>query len=206
MDEDFANMAPMQRSLESPAFRGVPINYQERRIWHFNEQVDRMIGVERIPPELRVEQLLRQVRRRLTSWPIGWRSSPTPRTTTAGRSTRTSGTRWTTCSSPTPPPTWGGRSTGARRSRRASARRGFEPLDDSQHLVATHQVRVDGDEATCRCYLQAQHVRAGVEGGDTFLFAGRYEDRFERTSDGWRIRHRTIVRMWTDGNPAVVRH
>ncbi len=89
---------------------------------------------------------------------------------------------------------------------KARIRSALEPLDDSQHLVATHQVRVDGDEATCRCYLQAQHVRAGVEGGDTFMFAGRYEDRFERTSDGWRIRHRTIVRMWTDGNPAVVRH
>jgi hypothetical protein len=58
MQEDFANMAPMQRSLESPGLRGIPINYQERRIWHFNEQVDRMIGIERIPPELRVAQLL----------------------------------------------------------------------------------------------------------------------------------------------------
>ena len=58
MDEDFMNMAPMQRSLESPAFRGMPINYQERRIWHFNEQLDRVIGIERIPEELRVEQLL----------------------------------------------------------------------------------------------------------------------------------------------------
>ena len=37
---------------------GIPINYQERRIWHFNEQVDRMIGIDRIPPSLRVEQLL----------------------------------------------------------------------------------------------------------------------------------------------------
>jgi phenylpropionate dioxygenase-like ring-hydroxylating dioxygenase large terminal subunit len=58
MGEDFENMAPMQRSLESPALTGIPINYQERRIWHFNEQVDRMIGIERIPPSLRVEQLL----------------------------------------------------------------------------------------------------------------------------------------------------
>jgi hypothetical protein len=58
MDEDFANMAPMQRSVESPALRGVPLNYQERRIWHFHEQLDRMIGVDRIPAELRVQPLL----------------------------------------------------------------------------------------------------------------------------------------------------
>ena len=58
MQEDFWNMAPMQKSLESPAMRGMPINYQERRIWNFHEEVDRLIGIERIPKELRVEQLL----------------------------------------------------------------------------------------------------------------------------------------------------
>jgi len=58
MAEDTRNMAPMQRSLESPAMRGVTINYQERRIWHFNEQIDRMIGPERVPAGLAVPPLL----------------------------------------------------------------------------------------------------------------------------------------------------
>ena len=52
------NMAPMQESMESPALTGIPINYQERRIWHLHEQIDRMIGVENIPEELRVTPLL----------------------------------------------------------------------------------------------------------------------------------------------------
>ena len=58
MAEDEMNMAPIQRSMESPALRGIPINYQERRIWHLHEQIDRVIGVQRIPPEMRVEPLL----------------------------------------------------------------------------------------------------------------------------------------------------
>ena len=58
MYEDVWNMEPMQRSLESPAMSGVPINYQERRIWWFNEEIDRVIGPERIPEHLRVPQLL----------------------------------------------------------------------------------------------------------------------------------------------------
>jgi len=58
MAEDFWNMAPMQKSLESPAMRGVPINYQERRIWHFHEQLDTMVGRDRIPTELQVAQLI----------------------------------------------------------------------------------------------------------------------------------------------------
>ncbi len=97
-----------------------------------------------------------------------------------------------------------GRPLDGRESIKARIRHALEHLDDSQHLVATHQVRVLGDEATCRCYLQAQHVRGDVDGGDTFMYAGRYEDRFVRTADGWRIQHRDLVPMWTAGNPAVV--
>jgi hypothetical protein len=80
----------------------------------------------------------------------------------------------------------------------------LERLDDSQHLVGNHEVFVDGDTATHRCYLQAQHVRHGVDGGPNFIVAGRYEDGFVRTDVGWRIAHRRLVTMWTEGNVAVV--
>ena len=58
MEEDRRNMEPMQRSLESPAMRGINVNYQERRIWNFHEQIDRTIGIDRIPEHLRVAQVL----------------------------------------------------------------------------------------------------------------------------------------------------
>ncbi len=58
MDEDMQNMAPMQRSMESPALRGLPLNYQERRIYHFHEQLDRTIGVDHIAEPLRVQPVL----------------------------------------------------------------------------------------------------------------------------------------------------
>lgn len=81
----------------------------------------------------------------------------------------------------------------------------LENLDDSQHLVGNHEVVVDGDSATHRCYLQAQHVRHAAVGGPNYIVAGRYEDRLLRTPDGWRIAHRTLVVMWTEGNLAVAR-
>ncbi len=84
-------------------------------------------------------------------------------------------------------------------------RSALEPLDASHHLIGNHQVTVDGDRATCRCYLQAQHVRQGTQGGSNYIFAGRYEDNLVRTAAGWRIARRTLVRVWSDGNPAVVR-
>ena len=77
-------------------------------------------------------------------------------------------------------------------------------LDVTQHLVGNHQVRVDGDTATHRCHLQSQHVKRGTEGGDNYLIGGIYEDRLTRTPDGWRIAHRTLTGIWTDGNAAVI--
>ena len=78
-------------------------------------------------------------------------------------------------------------------------------LDDSQHIVATHQIQIDGDTATSRCYLHAQHIRQAADGGPHYVVAGRYEDDLIRTADGWRIKHRTLAVMWTEGNLAVVR-
>jgi 3-phenylpropionate/cinnamic acid dioxygenase small subunit len=77
------------------------------------------------------------------------------------------------------------------------------PLSRTQHLVTNFAVVLDGDEATSRCYLHAQHVRAGLPDGEQFIIAGRYSDRFVRTTDGWRIRERRLDRWWTAGNPAV---
>jgi hypothetical protein len=95
---------------------------------------------------------------------------------------------------------------GAIKQRIASA---LGPLDDSQHMVNTHQIHVTADTATSRCYLHAQHVRhaAADQGtlGPNFVVAGRYEDRLVRTADGWRIAHRDLITMWTAGNVAVVR-
>lgn len=81
----------------------------------------------------------------------------------------------------------------------------LEPLDDSQHLVGNHEVVLDGATATHRCYLHAQHIRAAVNGGPHYIVAGRYDDELARTADGWRITHRTLKVMWSEGNPSVVR-
>ena len=77
------------------------------------------------------------------------------------------------------------------------------PLSRTQHLVGTFVVDVQGDEATSSCHLHAQHVRTGVPGGEKYVIAGRYADRFARTQDGWRIRERRLDRWWTAGNAAV---
>ena len=88
---------------------------------------------------------------------------------------------------------------------KARVRRALEGLDVSQHLIGNHEIAITGDRATGRCYLQAQHVRDAAPGPPNFIVAGRYDDRYVRTSDGWRIERRELTFMWTEGNPAVAR-
>lgn len=56
--EDLQFAEAIQQSLQSPGFKGIPLNYQERRIYHWHEELDRRIGVERVPPALRVQPRL----------------------------------------------------------------------------------------------------------------------------------------------------
>ena len=58
VEEDVSFVAPIQESLRSRGFRGVPLSYQERRIYHWHEALDRRIGPDRVPPTLRVTPVL----------------------------------------------------------------------------------------------------------------------------------------------------
>lgn len=58
LDEDLQFAPQIQESLESPGFKGMTLCYQERRIYHYHEEIDRRIGLNRLPAELRVEPKL----------------------------------------------------------------------------------------------------------------------------------------------------
>jgi phenylpropionate dioxygenase-like ring-hydroxylating dioxygenase large terminal subunit len=56
--EDLSVLPGMQRSIDAGSLEAVRLGYQERRIYHLHESIDRMIGTERIPERLRVEPVL----------------------------------------------------------------------------------------------------------------------------------------------------
>jgi hypothetical protein len=58
MAEDYANLEPIQRSMEHAAHGRQVINYQERRIWHVHAWIDKIIGPDLVPEALRVPDLL----------------------------------------------------------------------------------------------------------------------------------------------------
>ena len=55
--------------------------------------------------------------------------------------------------------------------------------DYTQHIIADHQVEVDGDTATSRANVHATHVL----GADHWIFLGDYEHHLVRTEAGWKI-------------------
>ncbi len=55
-DTQFAEQ--IQGAVESPGFRGMHLNYQERRIYHWHEELDRRIGREQVPDALAIEPRL----------------------------------------------------------------------------------------------------------------------------------------------------
>lgn len=77
-------------------------------------------------------------------------------------------------------------------------------LDATQHFLGNATVTsLEGDRATARSYVWAQHVLNGTLGGDLFVVGGQYRDELVRIDGSWRIHRRHLQRIWTDGNPAV---
>jgi phenylpropionate dioxygenase-like ring-hydroxylating dioxygenase large terminal subunit len=58
LEEDTQFAPRIQESVETAGFKGIYLSYQERRIYHWHEELDRRIGVERVPEALRVKPTL----------------------------------------------------------------------------------------------------------------------------------------------------
>jgi phenylpropionate dioxygenase-like ring-hydroxylating dioxygenase large terminal subunit len=58
MDEDLQFLEWQQRAVLSRGFVGYRLSYMERRIYYAHESIDRVIGAERIPEELRAVPML----------------------------------------------------------------------------------------------------------------------------------------------------
>jgi phenylpropionate dioxygenase-like ring-hydroxylating dioxygenase large terminal subunit len=55
-DTEFGNW--IQKSVESYGFKGVPLSYQEARIYYWHQSADQVIGVENIPADLHVPPVI----------------------------------------------------------------------------------------------------------------------------------------------------
>jgi len=75
----------------------------------------------------------------------------------------------------------------------------------SQHLLGNYEIHIDGDHAEAVTKARVIHVGAGPRADLTpYEAIGVYRDRLVRTSDGWRIIHRTFDVHISIGDIAVL--
>ena len=58
LEEDTQFAPRIQESVETAGFSGMYVSYQERRIYHWHEELDRRIGAANVPEHLRVRPVL----------------------------------------------------------------------------------------------------------------------------------------------------
>jgi hypothetical protein len=80
------------------------------------------------------------------------------------------------------------------------------PLDTS-HTASNIRITVNGDSATLKAYVMAQHFLPG-EGPRPdrtrhALLMNRYDADLVRDGDMWRISRLTIDNVWFEGDPSV---
>ncbi len=69
-------------------------------------------------------------------------------------------------------------------------------VDITAHLIGNIIIVLNGDIASTESYLHAAHrVRRGGETIDCFVGA-RYQDRFERRNNEWKIAERVLIYDW----------
>ena len=77
-------------------------------------------------------------------------------------------------------------------------------LDAIHHLITSHVISLNGDEATCAANMQGIHVLANASGGPIWSVGGRHDYDLKWTADGWRIAGWKFSIQWATGNMNII--
>lgn len=75
----------------------------------------------------------------------------------------------------------------------------------TQHLLGNFRIFVDGDSATCECYVRAAHAGCGEQSSLTYEVWAEYRDTLHRTEEGWRILERKMVVFHESGSRNILK-
>jgi hypothetical protein len=79
------------------------------------------------------------------------------------------------------------------------------PIDILHHNITTHNIWLDGDQATGEAYVLAMHRIQRPAGPFDVLIGGRYLDRYTRVAGQWKFAHRAILADWAHvQDPSII--
>jgi len=79
-------------------------------------------------------------------------------------------------------------------------RRSLSGFKSTQHISTNHVITINGDEAMCVSYMQAQHYLPAESGSNCFTLGGYYTNTLVRTPRGWKIHKCKLTIAWSEGN------
>jgi 3-phenylpropionate/cinnamic acid dioxygenase small subunit len=75
----------------------------------------------------------------------------------------------------------------------------------TQHLLGNFRIVVEGDTASCECYVRAAHAGRGEQASLTYEVWAEYRDTLRRTDEGWRISERKMVVFHQTGDRSILK-
>jgi hypothetical protein len=69
-------------------------------------------------------------------------------------------------------------------------KRAFAGWTATHHAITNHRIAIDGDRATIRAHVRAEHwapAEVAADGPNCWLVVGFYDNNVVRTSEGWRL-------------------
>ena len=80
----------------------------------------------------------------------------------------------------------------------------FTGLDSTQHVMTNPIVDVNGDEASCRMYMKAEHFLRNDQGSFDFALGGYYIDQLKKVDGRWLIHAVSLKLFWNRGNRHIM--
>lgn len=78
----------------------------------------------------------------------------------------------------------------------------IDGFTSTQHLLGNQEIRLQGDGGSYTAAIQAQHWMSSDR---WYVIGGWYDNRVQRTSDGWRIASCTLHQTWDAGDRGLLR-
>lgn len=82
----------------------------------------------------------------------------------------------------------------------AQVERGLWGFAATQHMSTNHVITLNGDEAVCVSYMQAQHYLPNDEYESTITLGGHYTNTLVRAAEGWKISRCLLTVTWRTGD------
>ncbi|WP_082650458.1 nuclear transport factor 2 family protein [Mastigocoleus testarum] len=81
-----------------------------------------------------------------------------------------------------------------------TARGDLSGFEATQHLITDHQVKVEGESATCQAHVRAIHFLPNEDGDSIFEMGGYYTVHLIRDQCDWKIQRWKFRILWSSGN------